>query len=301
MRDFLADIDWSRWAETAWTTSARVIFIIVGTYIALVIIRRALRPAIRAAIRARQPGEPTAEMENRAETLSHAAGRTITATAIFVGLLTILPEFGINIGALLAGAGIAGVALGFGAQSLVRDVLSGVFVLAENQYAKGDTVTIAGVTGIVEDVNLRRTVLRSIDGTVHSIPNGTITISSNLTRVQPAASVIVSVAYHEDLDRVFAVIDRAGSELASDPAWVSMVVDAPKALGVEEFADSAIRILVFGTTKQDKQWDVMRELRKRLKLAFDAEGIEIPYPHRTLVTTPDGLLVRQTEDGAAAV
>ena len=297
MRDFFEDIDWSRWSETVWTTSARVFVVIAGTYIALRIIRRLLQPAIRAAIRTQMAGEPAEEIERRSDTLFHAAYRTISALAIFIALLTALPEFGINIGALLAGAGIAGVAIGFGAQSLVRDVLSGIFVLAENQYGKGDLVTVSGVTGVVEDVNLRRTTLRDLEGAIHSVPNGLITVSSNRTRVAPTASVVVSVSYREDLDHVFAVIDRAGQELANDPAWAADVTGAPRALGVEEFADSAMRILVLGGTKPDRQWDVTRELRRRIKQGFDAEGIEIPYPHRTLVSAgqkaADGIVVRQ--------
>ena len=297
MRDFFEEIDWSRWAETAWTTGARVIVVSIGVYIALRVVRRLLRPAIRTAIRSQMAGEPEDEVERRSETLFHAAYRAINALAVFIALMTVLPEFGINIAALLAGAGIAGVAIGFGAQSLVRDVLAGIFVLAENQYGKGDTVSIGGVSGVVEDVNLRRTILRDIEGTVHSVPNGLIAVTSNRTRVAPAANVIVSVSYHEDLDRVFKVIDRAGQDLAGDAAWADFIVEAPKALGVEEFADSAVRVLVAGTTKPDRQLDVMRELRRRLKLAFDAEGIEIPYPHRTLVTTgqkaSDALVVRQ--------
>lgn len=297
MRDFFEDVDWSRWSETIWTASARVFAVILATYIALRIIRRVLRPAIRAAIRAQMAGAPQDEIDKRADTLFHAAYRTISALAVFIGLLTVLPEFGINIGALLAGAGIAGVAVGFGAQSLVRDILSGIFVLAENQYSKGDVVTVSGVTGVVEDVNLRRTILRDIEGVIHSVPNGLIAVSSNRTRVAPSASVVVSVSYREDLDHVFAVIDRAGAELANDPAWSADLTGAPKALGVEEFADSAMRILVLGGTKADRQLDVTRELRRRIKQAFDAEGIEIPYPHRTLVTAgqkaADGIVVRQ--------
>ena len=299
MRDFFEDIDWSRWGETAWTTSARVLFIIIGTYLALLVLRRVLGPAIRTAVRAQRTGEAPEELERRAETLSHAAYRTIAALGTFIALLTVLPEFGINIGALLAGAGIAGVALGFGAQSLVRDVLSGVFVLAENQYGKGDVITIAGVSGVVEDVNLRRTVLRDLEGAVHSVPNGLITVASNRTRVAPAVSVTVSVSYREDVDHVLSVIDGVGRELAADPAWADDVTEAPRALGIEEFGDSALRILVFGPTKANRQWDVSRELRRRLKVAFDAEGIEIPYPHRTLVTAgqkaTDGLVVRMAD------
>jgi small-conductance mechanosensitive channel len=203
---------------------------------------------------------------------------------VVVGLLTILPEFGVNIGALLAGAGLVGLAVGFGAQSLVKDVISGLFILVENQYGKGDVVNVAGVGGVVEDVNLRRTVVRDLDGAVHSIPNGEVAVSSNLTRQWSRVNMNVGVAYGEDLDRVMAVINRVGQELAQDPDFAPLIIGAPRALRVDDFGDSGIEIKILGETQPIRQWDVMGELRKRLKRAFDDEGIEIPFPHRVLVT-----------------
>jgi small conductance mechanosensitive channel len=242
-------------------------------------------------------------VQKRVDTLSHVAYRTVTTIAVVAVLLTVLPEFGMNIGALLAGAGIAGIAIGFGAQSLVRDFLSGIFILLENQYAKGDVVNIAGVGGLVVDVNLRRTLLRDLDGAVHSIPNGEVTVASNLTRAQSRVNTVVSVSYGEDLDRVFAVINRTGEELRADPAWANDIIDTPKVLGIEDFGDSGITIRILGETQPIRQWDVMRELRLRLKKAFDAEGIEIPFPHRTLVTAgqkaADGLVVRKAGESSA--
>lgn len=196
--------------------------------------------------------------------------------ALLVGLLTILPEFGIDTRALLAGAGLAGLAIGFGAQSLVRDVLSGLFVLIENQYGKGDVVNLAGVGGLVEDVNLRRTLLRDLDGTVHSVPNGQISVASNLTRSWSRANFVVGVSYREDPDRVFAVINRVGEEMASDPSWSRDIIEPPRVLGVEGFSGSRLDIRILGDTRPNRQWDVMRELRRRLKKAFDVEGIEVP-------------------------
>ena len=302
MRDFFTDIDWSRWSETLWTRGARVIIIVVVIYVALRIIQRVLEPTIRKAITAQMEGEPEVEIEKRVDTLSHVIYRTISVVAVLIGLITILPEFGINTSALLAGAGLIGLAVGFGAQSLVKDMISGLFVLVENQYGKGDVVNLAGIGGLVEDVNLRRTVLRDLDGTVHSIPNGEIGVASNLTRSWSRANIIIGVSYSEDLDHVFSVINRVGEELANDPDWSKDIIAAPKALGVEAFGDSSIDIRVLGDTQPIRQWDVMRELRRRLKSAFDAEGIEIPYPHRTLVTAgqkaADGLLVRQASNGA---
>jgi small conductance mechanosensitive channel len=250
-------------------------------------------------------GEPEGEIEKRVDTLVHVTYRTISFVAVLVGLITILPEFGINASALLAGAGLIGLAVGFGSQSLVKDVISGLFVLVENQYGKGDVVNVAGVGGLVEDVNLRRTLLRDLDGTLHSIPNGEITVASNRTRAWARVNVMVSVSYGEDLDRVFDVINRAGAELSNDAAWSGDIIDPPKALGVESLGDSGIDIRVLGDTQPSRQWDVMRELRLRLKKAFDAEGIEIPFPHRTLVTAgrkaADGVVIRQAESSSISI
>lgn len=302
MREFFEDIDWSRWSETIWTTGVRVIVILVAIYIALRIIQRVLGPAIRAAVSAQMEGQPEVEVEKRVDTLSHVAYRTIWLVAALVALITVLPEFGINANALLAGAGLVGLAIGFGAQSLVKDVISGLFVLVENQYGKGDVVNIAGVGGMVEDVNLRRTLLRDLDGAVHSIPNGEISVASNLTRAYSRINMTVPVAYGEDLDRVFEVINRVGTELAQHEAWRKDITSAPQVLGVEGFGESGVTIRILGETQPVRQWDAMRELRLRLKKAFDAEGIEIPFPHRTLVTAgrkaADGLLIRQAANRA---
>jgi small conductance mechanosensitive channel len=229
-------------------------------------------------------GQPEAEIEKRIDTLTHVIYRTAWGVAILVGALTILPELGLNIGALLAGAGLLGLAVGFGAQSLVKDVINGMFILVENQYGKGDVVNLAGIGGLVEDVNLRRTLLRDLDGVVHTIPNGEISTSSNLTRGWSRVNMNVSVAYGEDLDHVMAVINKVGKELSEDPEFAPLIMSAPHALRVDGFGDSGIDIKILGETQPIRQWDVMGEMRLRLKRAFDEEGIEIPFPHRVLVT-----------------
>ncbi len=301
MRDFFTDINWDRWSETIWTHGLRILTIVLVIFIALRILERALGPAIRSTITKQMEGEPEVEVEKRVDTLSHVAYRTAWVIAVLIGLLTILPELGVNISALLAGAGLAGLAIGFGAQSLVKDVFSGVFILVENQFGKGDVVNVAGVGGKVEDVNLRRTLLRDIDGTVHSIPNGEISVASNLTRSWARVNTMVGVSYGENLDHVFEVINRVGEELANDPEWSDDIIEAPKVLGVEGFGDSGIDIRILGDTQPMRQWDVMRELRRRLKKAFDDEGIEIPFPHRTLVSVgqkaADGIVFRRAGSG----
>ena len=303
MPDFITDINWDRWSELLWTHGLRIIIVIVAIYVGLRIFERVVGPAIGTAVSAQMEGQPQVEVDKRVDTLSHVIYRTVWFVAILVGLLTILPELGINISALLAGAGLIGLAVGFGAQSLVKDVISGLFILVENQYGKGDVVNIAGIGGLVDDVNLRRTLLRDLDGAVHTVPNGEISVASNLTRSWSRVNLIVAVSCGDDLDHVFEVINRVGKELAEDPEWSKDIIVAPKALGVENFGDSGIDIRILGDTQPIRQWDVMRQLRLRLKKAFDAEGIEIPFPHRTLVTvgqkSADGIVVRQGGPGSA--
>lgn len=223
------------------------------------------------------------EQAKRLDTLTHVLARAVDVSLIVIAGFMVLAELGFNIAPILAGAGIAGIAIGFGAQALVRDVLAGVFILLENQFSKGDVVQIAGAGGLVEEVNLRRTVLRDLDGTVHSVPNGEIRVASNLTRGWSRVNLNVSVGYSEDLDRVRTVLDRVGSDLAADSEWAPLILEAPKVLRVDAFEESGIALKMLATTKPIRQWDVAGELRRRIKVAFDAEGIQIPFPHRVVV------------------
>ena len=275
MRDFFADIDWDRWSETVWTHGLRIIVVLVVVYVGLRLLRHALDRVVRAAVARQMEGEPEVEVEKRADTLTHVVYRTAWAAGFAVAVLTILPEVGINIGPLLAGAGIAGLAVGLGAQSLVKDTINGLFILVENQYGKGDVVRLAGIGGQVEDVNLRRTVLRDLDGALHSIPNGQVAVSSNLTRGWSRVNMNVRVAYAADLDRTMAAIDRVGQEMAQDPEFGSMILSAPRALRVDGFDEFGVQVKVLGDTQPMRQWDVAGELRKRLKKVFDEESIEI--------------------------
>jgi small conductance mechanosensitive channel len=207
---------------------------------------------------------------------------------VLLAAFMVLAELGLNIAPVLAGAGIAGIAIGFGAQTLVRDLLAGVFVLIENQYARGDVVRIAGVSGMVEDVNLRRTVLRDLDGIVHSVPNGEVRVASNFTRGWSRVNFNVTIGYEQDIDRVRALLDRIGAELAADPEWGPLILEAPKVLRVDAFEESGVALKILAMTKPIRQWDVAGEMRRRIKAAFDAEGIRIPYPHRVVVVRGDG-------------
>jgi small conductance mechanosensitive channel len=193
-------------------------------------------------------------------------------------IFTILPEAGVTITPILASVGIVGIALGFGAQSLVRDTINGLFILMENQYSEGDVVTVAGISGRVEDVSLRRTVLRDLDGVVHYVPNGHIAVASNLTQEWSRVNLNVSVAYGEDVDRVFKIIDRVGRELAADSGFGSKIISPPHALRVDSMSDTGVAIKVLGETQPVSQWEVTGELRRRLIRAFVEENVRLPYP-----------------------
>lgn len=227
----------------------------------------------------RRPEETEDEAKKRGDTLSRALVGAIQVFAFVIAIFMVLSELGIDIAPILAGAGVVGIAIGFGAQSLVKDIVAGMFIILENQYRVGDWVKIADVDGLVEDVNLRRTVLRDFDGTVHVVPNGEIRVASNLTKEWSRVNMNISVAYGEDLDRVISVINRVGKELAEDPEWTPSIVSPPQALGVDKLGDSGIDIRILGETKPMRPWAISRELRLRLKKAFDKEGIEIPWPH----------------------
>jgi small-conductance mechanosensitive channel len=283
LRSSLAiEIDGEKVLEDVLRHGGRILLVVAIAAAVLFLLQRLISPVMGVAVREQMAGEPQVEIDKRVQTLSHVVYRTLFAVVVVVAVLASLPEFGVSIAPFLAGVGLVGLAVGFGAQNLVRDVINGLFILVENQYAKGDVVNIAGMGGLVEDINLRRTVLRDLDGTVHFVPHGEIKTASNLTKGFSRVNLNVGVAYDSDIDHVFRVIDRVGEELAADPEWAPMVKAPPRALRVDAFADSAIEVKVVGETEPIQQWAVTGELRRRLKRAFDAEGIVIPFPQRVV-------------------
>lgn len=197
---------------------------------------------------------------------------------LILALLMIMQELGFAIGPLLAAAGIAGLAFGFGGQYLIRDLISGLFIIMENQYRIGDVVCFDKACGLVEDISLRMTTLRDMDGTVHHVPHGEIKTVSNLSKTFARVNLNVGIGYNSNLEKVISVVNKVGKELSEDPEWKDKIIKAPQFLRVDDFADSAIVIKIFGETKPLEQWSVTGELRKRLKNTFDQEGIEIPFP-----------------------
>ena len=218
--------------------------------------------------------------EQRAQTLGSLLGNVALIVIVTITFLMVLGSF-MDIGPLLASVGVLGLAVSFGAQSLVKDVISGTFMLLEGQFGIGDVVRVTDVSGQVEKITLRTTVLRDAQGVVHIIPNGEITRVSNLTKTWSRAVLDIGVAYKEDVDRVIRVLDDIGRELHADPEWGALLIDEPLVLGVENLADSAVVLRVSARTLPQKQWDLAREWRRRIKNRFDQENIEIPYPHMT--------------------
>lgn len=228
-------------------------------------------------------GLPSAVRSQQLRTLSsviHSVGLFII---VFVAALQILPLLGINMGPLLASAGIAGVAIGFGAQTLVRDFINGFFILVEDQYDIGDTIKIAGVTGTVEAMTIRRTVLRDGDGTVHNVPSSEIKVVSNLTRDWSQLAMNVSVVYSADSERVINLLQEVGDELASDPAYSAMILARPEVAGIEKVSGDTVDYLMLVKTKPGAQDTVRRELRRRIKASFEKNKIEPGNPNRVYV------------------
>lgn len=199
-----------------------------------------------------------------------------------IAAMLVIAQLGVEIGPLIAGLGIVGVALGFGAQSLVKDVIAGLFIIVENQYAVGDVVDLDGTAGSVQDINLRKTTLRDLDGVVHHIPNGTIERASNLTSEFSGINLDVGVGYSTDIDKLIMIVNDVGKSMAKDAKWRDEIIETPTFLRVDNFGESSIDIKITGSTKPLKQWEVTGELRKRLKVAFDKNGIEIPFPQRVI-------------------
>lgn len=226
--------------------------------------------------------EESFEAEKRINTLSGILKGLGKILIYIIFSMIILRRLGLDIAPLLAGAGIVGLAIGFGAQELVRDFISGFFILLENQIRAGDVVRLNGTAGLVERIELRTTTLRDFEGIVHIFQNGKINSISNLTKEWSAVALDIGVAYKEDTDNVIDVMRKVGAEMNDDPEYNEMFLEPMEIFGLDKFDDSAIVIKARIKTKPGKQWTVGREYRRRLKKAFDGKGIEIPFPHTTI-------------------
>ncbi|TVQ36484.1 MAG: mechanosensitive ion channel family protein [Spirochaetaceae bacterium] len=268
----------------AWalTSGLQILLVIVVMLIASRVIHIAVNRAI-----GRVGGKDDPEVYKRAETLRSIINSLVSVVVFGIGLVIVLGQLGIAIGPILAAAGVLGLAVGFGAQSLVQDIISGFFILLDDQIRVGDVVEIAGRGGLVEKVNLRMVTLRDLAGNVHFVRNGSISTVTNMTKEYSRYVFDIGVAYREDVDEVIAVIRAVDEELRADPAFAETILEPIEILGLDRFADSAVIIRARTKTKPIMQWSVGREFNRRLKKAFDQRNIEIPFPHRTLYMGQD--------------
>jgi small conductance mechanosensitive channel len=276
--DFL--ITWSR------VSGLKILLLVIITSIVFRYGGRAIEKLVRKAVM-NDNGLSHAEEERRENTLIEIFEGTFKFVLILVVGLMILSEFGVNIAPLIAGAGIIGLAVGFGGQYLIRDVITGLFIILENQYRVGDAVNIAGIGGSVEDITLRVTVLRDLDGTVHHIPHGEVKTVSNMAKGFARVNLNIGVSYNAELEKVISTINQVGKEMSEDEHFKNLIMKAPEFLRVDDFADSSVIVKILGETKPLSQWEVTGELRKRLKIAFDREGIEIPFPQMVVHKTEE--------------
>jgi moderate conductance mechanosensitive channel len=228
------------------------------------------------------------ERAKRARTLGGLVTNVVTVAVSGIALLMVLQQFDLDITPVLTGAGIIGLAVGFGAQTIVRDVISGFFLILDNQVRVGDVAAINGTGGLVEAINLRTIVLRDQEGTVHVFPNGSIQTLANRSKEFSHYVVDLGISYREDPDRVADVLREVGAEMQNDPRFAPSILGPLEVLGVDAFADSAVVLKFRIKTMPLKQWEVGRELRKRIKKRFDLEGIEIPFPQRVVTMRHDG-------------
>ena len=227
------------------------------------------------------------ESQKRADTLSSVIRWVLRTGILLIGAVMLLGQLGVQIGPILAAAGVVGLAVGFGAQNLVQDVIAGFFLLLEDQVRVGDVVQLNDKSGLVEKITLRITILRDFAGSVHYVRNGKIDVVTNMTKEYSYSVFEIGVAYREDTDEVSTVIEAVGKDLFNDPAFKDDILAPVEVVGLDKFADSAIIIKARIKTKPSKQWRVGREFNRRLKKKFDAAGIEIPFPHITLYPGKD--------------
>jgi len=266
--------------------------ILLIVVIALIVIRLA-GVAVRGLVKTlldREATEGTAqelsavEIRKRMDTLEGLGTTVVRLFVVIIAGVMILGELNLNIGPAVAGLGVVGIAVGFGTQSIVRDYFTGALILVENQFSKGDVVTLAGVTGTVEDFSLRRTTLRDLDGVVHTVPNGEIKVASNRTRVWRRINIDVTVAYGTDIEEATKVVNDVGVAMAAEPEWRRRVMEAPHVERVEALAEYGVTLKILGLVRATEQWAASGELRKRLLAAFELHGIEIPRPQRVMLS-----------------
>lgn len=267
----------------------KILLVILGSFI-LIRVLRVITGKITTLQTKRLPSSVRAR---QVRTLASVITSVGVFVIVFVAAVTVLPLLGLNLGPVLASAGIAGLAIGFGAQTLVHDFINGFYILLENQYDIGDTIRVAGVKGAVEDMSLRRTVLRDDDGTLHTVPNSVITIVSNMTRDWSQFTLRITTAYGEPTDRVIALLQQVGQEVRHDPTYAADMVSDIEVPGIERVSNGEVEYLMLVKTRPNKQYGISRELRRRIKEVFQKNNIQAAGPGRVYV-------VDQAPDSAAS-
>ncbi|HLB88758.1 MAG TPA: mechanosensitive ion channel family protein [Terriglobales bacterium] len=271
------------WREDTMTflrhDAPKIVLVVLGSLVLIRLLRLITRKVTALQTRKLPPGLRAQQIQTLASVLTSVGVFVI----VFVAALMVLPLLGLNLGPLLASAGIAGLAIGFGAQTLVHDFINGFFILLENQYDIGDNIRIAGVKGTVEDMSLRRTVLRDDDGTVHIVPNSEIKLVSNATRDWSQLTLRVAVAYNEPSDRIIALLQQVGDEVRHDPAFADDIVSDIEVPGIDRVGNGEAEYLMLVKTRPNKQYGVSRELRRRIKELFQKNNIQAGAPGRVYV------------------
>ncbi len=280
---FLIPTTADAWEEWLRENGVTIVAVIAGLVVLRVVVQRVLSRLIRSAsLRAAKARAENPEVvERRVDTLMATLGWLFNIFLAFLGAAIVLDQLGVQVSALIAGVGVAGIAIGLGAQTLIKDVINGLFILVEGQYAVGDVVRVAGVSGQVIEITPRRTVLRDLDGNVHVIPNSAITVATNMTQGFSRVNLNVLVAYEENLDRVIPVINEECQQLAADRP--DDFLSTPSVVRVDRLAEDGVELKIVGDVKVFRQWELAGELRRRIKDRFDREGIEIPYRHEVQV------------------
>jgi small conductance mechanosensitive channel len=282
----MPDLDQKPWSDVVAFVTREVLpvlLIVIAAYVALRLARLFVHGVVKTLLD-REATEGTAqelsavELKKRMDTLDALGANALQFLIVVIAGLMVLGQIGLDIGPAIAGLGIVGIAIGFGAQFLVRDYLNGSLILIENQFARGDVVRLAGVEGTVEDFTLRRTTLRDLDGVVHTVPNGEIKVASNLTRVWSRINQDVTVAHGTDIDKAIEVVDDAGRAMAGDPVWKRRVLEAPRVERIADLAETGVTLKILGTVRAADQWAAASDFRRRLLDAFKANGIEIARP-----------------------
>ena len=270
----------------------RILIILVAALVAIRVSTLIVHGVLKALLD-REATEGTAqelsavEVKKRMDTLDELGGRVVRFFVLLIAAIMILGALDLDIGPAIAGLGIVGIAVGFGAQSLVRDYLNGTLILIENQYSKGDVVSIAGVSGAVEDFSLRRTTLRDLDGVVHTVPNGEVKVASNRTRTWARINQNITVAFGTDIDKAIGVVDELGRQMHQDPVWKRRILEPPRVERVESIEERGITLKILGTVRASEQWAAGGEFRKLLLQALAKNGIQLPRPPQVVVAQPD--------------